>query len=45
MSPTSAPQRVKDLALCAVRLKIDTQGRLPDIDGVEVCIKAPFEDQ
>ena len=38
-------QRVKDLALCAVRLKIDTQGRLPDIDVVEVCIKAPFEDQ
>lgn len=36
-------QHARGLALCAVRLKIDTQGQLPAIDGVEVCIKAPFE--
>lgn len=35
--------RARTLSLCAVRLKIDTQGRLPDIDGVEVRIRAPFE--
>lgn len=31
------------LMLCAVRLKFDTQGKLPGIDGVEVKIRAPFE--
>ena len=36
-------QRAKGLALCAVRLKIDTLGALPAIDGVEARIKAPFE--
>lgn len=31
------------LMLCAVRLKFDTQGKLPQIDGLEVKIRAPFE--
>ena len=31
------------LMLCAVRLKIDTCGKLPSADGVEIKIKAPFE--
>lgn len=31
------------LMLCAVRLKFDTLGKLPGIDGVEVKIRAPFE--
>lgn len=33
----------RGLALCAVRLKIDTNGLMPEIDGIEVKIKAPFE--
>lgn len=31
------------LMLCAVRLKFDTQGKLPALDGLEVKIRAPFE--
>ena len=31
------------LMLCAVRLKFDTQGKLPQLDGLEVKIRAPFE--
>jgi len=31
------------LSLCSVRLKIDTRGKLPEIDGIEVCIKAQFD--
>jgi len=31
------------LMLCAVRLKIDTCGKLPSVDGLEISIKAPFE--
>ena len=33
----------KGLMLCAVRLKIDTHGKLPDVDGSEFVIRAPFE--
>ena len=33
----------KGLMLCAVRLKIDTHGKLPDVDGNEFVIRAPFE--
>ena len=33
----------KGLMLCAVRLKIDTCGRLPAVDGKEFSIRAPFE--
>lgn len=30
------------LMLCATRLLIDTQGELPAIDGLDICIDAPF---
>lgn len=33
----------KGLMLCAVRLKIDTRGKLPGVDGKEFSIRAPFE--
>lgn len=33
----------KGLMLCAVRLKIDTGGKLPGIDGKELVIRSPFE--
>ena len=31
------------LMLCAVRLKIETCGKLPSVDGLEISVTAPFE--
>ena len=36
-------QHAKGLALCAARLKIETGGKMPCLDGKEFSIRAPFE--
>ena len=35
-------EKARSLKLCAVTLKIDTEGRLPDLDGREFSIEPPF---
>ena len=35
-------EKARSLKLCAVSLKIDTEGRLPDLDGREFSVSPPF---